>query len=358
MPIKSEELFKKAVEFNASDLHITVDEYPIYRVDGVLQIYKAFDVLTDLQVRDIIFGFCSPEQKELLLINKELDFSVSPGGFARFRVNAFFQKGFLAASCRRIPSEVPSMVSLNLPSVLTELCRLPQGLVLVTGPSGHGKSTTLASIIDYINKTRSERIITIEDPIEYIFVDDKSVIQQREMYTDTLSWGVALRSSLRQDPNVLLIGEMRDLETMASAVTIAETGHLVFATLHANSASQAVDRIIDSFPKEQQSQIRVQLSMMLEGVISQRLIPMLSGGRTPACEILLPTPGVRNLIREGKTYQIDNVISTSFDFGMTTLERSLAELVKKGKVSLEEAKKHTTNPADLTRMLSKNYAGI
>jgi len=358
MNFKAEDLFKKAVQLDASDIHLTCGESPVYRVDGALQVYKSFDTLTDSAMREIIFGLTTSEQKELLLINKEIDFSISSENVARFRVNAFFQKGTLAISLRRIPSKIPSLTDLSLPAILTDFCRLPQGLVLVTGPSGQGKSTTLAVMIDYINKTRAERIITIEDPIEYVFTNDKSIIEQREMHTDTLSWEVALRSSLRQDPNVLLVGEMRDPETIASAVTIAETGHLVFATLHTNSSAQAVDRIVDAFPEKQQNQIRVQLSMILEGVLSQRLIPMISGGRTPACEVLLATPAVRNLIREGKTHQIDNIIATSSDFGMLTLERSLADLVIKGKVSVDEAKKHTPNPADLVRILSKNYAGV
>jgi len=352
------EILKKAVEMNASDVHLSVGEPPIYRVDGFLRELAGAKILDDSDIRQLVFEVCTPSQKEILLINKELDFSFDLEENARFRVNAFFERGSLASAFRKIPLVVPTLSDLAVPSVVTDLCRLKQGLVLVTGASGQGKSTTLAAMIDYINKTRSEHIITIEDPIEYLFKNEKSIIQQRELHTDTHSWESALKSSLRQDPNVLLVGEMRDLETVSSAITIAETGHLVFATLHTNSASQAVDRVIDVFPQDQQNQIRVQLSMILEGVIRQRLVPQIKGGRIASFEVLLATPAVRNLIREGKTHQIDNVIATSLDFGMLTLERSLADLIKQGKVSLEEAKKHSSNPSNLARIVSKNYGNL
>ena len=352
-------LLTDMVNMGASDLHLAVGVPPSVRIEGELKILDAMGKLTEMQVSNIIFSCATPAQKDLFNINRDLDFSYTLSEKARFRVNAYWQKSTPAASFRKIPFEVPDLASLNLPAnIIKELCNLPQGLVLITGPSGQGKSTTLAAMINYINNSRSSHIITIEDPIEYIFTDNKSTIHQRELHTDTFSWEVALRSVLRQDPNVVLIGEMRDLETISSAITIAETGHLVLATLHTNSASQTVDRIIDVFPESQQNQVRVQLSLILEGVISQRLVPGIHKGRFPACEILLTTPALQNLIREGKTHQIDNIIVTSQDIGMKTLEMSLADLVFAGKITVEEAKKHSMKPADLARLVSKKYADI
>lgn len=346
------------MNMGASDLHISCGVPPSVRIDGELKILDSIGVLTENQVSAVIFSCATPAQKDIFNINREVDFSYALSSTARFRVNAYWQRSTPAVSFRKIPTEAPTMENLNLPLILKDLCNLPQGLVLITGPSGQGKSTTLASMINYINSNRSSHIITIEDPIEYVFTDNKATIHQRELHTDTFSWEVALRSVLRQDPNVVLIGEMRDLETISAAITIAETGHLVLATLHTNSASQTIDRIIDVFPENQQNQIRVQLSLILEGVVSQRLIPGIQKGRYPACEILLTTPALQNLIREGKTHQIDNIIVTSQDIGMRTLEMSLADLVFAGKITADEAKKHSMKPADLTRLVSKKYADI
>lgn len=343
---------QKTVELNASDLHLTVGAPPILRIKGsLLSVPGVSDILGPEDVERLIFELVSEEQKDLLLTQKEIDFSFAYGEEARFRVNAFHQRGYLAASLRRIPLEIPTLDELKLPKVLAEFCNLPQGFILVTGPTGHGKSTTIAAMIQRINETRPVHVITIEDPIEYIYSHQKALIDQREMHLDTYSWEVSLRSALREDPDVVMIGEMRDYETIAAAITIAETGHLVFATLHTNSASQTVDRIIDAFPADQQQQVRVQLSVILEGVIAQRLIPSLQGDLVPAVEIMLPSSAVRSVIREGKTHQLDNVISTSFDQGMVSLERALAQLVNDGKVDPEVAKAYTLRPEEFNRLV-------
>ncbi len=346
------DLLHKVLEAKASDLHLTVGAPPTLRVDGQLTPVVGTEVLTSDTAKNLVFELLSEEQKEVFLANKELDFSYSlPDIKARFRVNAFFQRGEISAALRHIPLQVPSLEELNLPPILADFCKLPQGFILVTGPTGHGKSTTVAAMIRQINETRKVHIVTIEDPIEYIFSHQKSLIEQRELHLDTHSWEIALRSALREDPDVVFIGEMRDFETISAAVTIAETGHLVLATLHTNSAAQTIDRIIDVFPEHQQQQIRIQLAATIEGIVAQRLVPAIGGGRVPACEILLATAAVRNIIRERKTHQIDNVITTSVDLGMASLERSLAELVKAGKVSLEEAQMHTLRPQELKRLV-------
>ncbi|MEX0888099.1 MAG: PilT/PilU family type 4a pilus ATPase, partial [Patescibacteria group bacterium] len=331
-------LLQKTIELNASDLHLTVGAPPVLRIRGDLTPAPGTDILGPDQLEQLVFELVSDEQKDLLLTQKEIDFSFAYGEEARFRVNAFHQRGYLAASLRRIPLKIPTLEELNLPKVLAEFCNLPQGFILLTGPTGHGKSTTIAAMIQRINETRPVHIITIEDPIEYIYPHLKSLVDQREMHLDTYSWEVALRSALREDPDVVMIGEMRDYETISSAITIAETGHLVLATLHTNSASQTVDRIIDSFPEAQQQQVRIQLSSILEGVIAQRLVPSLQGALVPAVEIMLPSPAVRSTIREGKTHQLDNVIATSFDQGMISLERALSQLVNEGKIDPQVAK--------------------
>ena len=346
-------LLQKTIDLNASDLHLTVGAPPILRVRGDLTPVPAAEILGPEQVEQLIFELVSDEQKDLLLTQKEIDFSFAFGEEARFRVNAFHQRGYLAASLRRIPLKIPSLEELNLPSILGEFCNLPQGFILITGPTGHGKSTTIAAMIQRINETRPVHIVTIEDPIEYIFPHEKSLVDQREMHMDTFSWEVALRSALREDPNVVMIGEMRDYETIASAITIAETGHLVFATLHTNSASQTVDRVIDAFPETQQQQVRVQLASILEGVIAQRLVPSVQGALVPAVEIMLPSPAVRSIIREGKTHQLDNVIATSFDQGMVSLERALAQLVNDGKLDPQVAKLHAIHPEEVTRLIKQ-----
>ncbi|OGC55618.1 type IV pili twitching motility protein PilT [candidate division WWE3 bacterium RIFCSPHIGHO2_01_FULL_48_15] len=344
---------QKTIERNASDLHLTVGMPPTLRIRGDLVPLADSEPLKPEEVEELVFELTSDEQKDLLLTQKEIDFSFAYGDAARFRVNAFHQRGYLAASLRRIPLKVPTIEELNLPKIVFDFCKLPQGLILVTGPTGHGKSTTLAAMIQQINETRPVHIITIEDPIEYIFPHRKGIVDQREMHLDTYSWEVALRSALREDPNVVMIGEMRDYETIASAITIAETGHLVLATLHTNSAAQTIDRIIDAFPEMQQQQVRVQLSSILEGVLSQRLVPSIAGTLVPAIEILLPSPAVRSIIREGKTHQIDNVIATSFDQGMISLERALAQLVNDGKVALEVARAQTVRPEEFQRLVKK-----
>jgi len=344
-------LLQKTIELNASDLHLTVGAAPALRIKGDLNPLPGTEIQGPDEVERLIFELVSDEQKDLLLTQKEIDFSFAYGEEARFRVNAFHQRGYLAASLRRIPLKIPTIEELKLPKVIYEFCNLPQGFILITGPTGHGKSTTIAAMIQQINETRPVHVITIEDPIEYIYPHQKALIDQREMHLDTYSWEVALRSVLREDPDVVMIGEMRDYETIASAITVAETGHLVFATLHTNSASQTVDRIIDAFPEMQQQQVRVQLSAILEGVIAQRLIPSLVGDRVPAVEIMLPSPAVRSIIREGKTHQLDNVISTSFDQGMISLERSLAQLVNEGKIDREVARMHALHPEEFERLV-------
>lgn len=346
-------LLQKTIERNASDLHLTVGAPPTLRVRGDLSPLPDAQPLGPQEVEELVFALTSDEQKDLLLTQKEIDFSFAYGEAARFRVNAFHQRGYLAASLRRIPLKIPTISELNLPKVVFDFCQLPQGFVLVTGPTSHGKSTTLAAMIQQINETRPEHVITIEDPIEYIFPHRKGLVDQREMHLDTYSWEVALRSALREDPDVVMIGEMRDYETIASAITIAETGHLVLATLHTNSAAQTIDRIIDAFPEMQQQQVRAQLSSILEGVLSQRLVQAIDGTLTPAVEILLPSPAVRSIVRDGKTHQLDNVIATSFDQGMVSLERSLAQLVNDGKVAFEVARAQTVRPEEFQRLVKK-----
>jgi len=346
-----QDLLSYTVDKNASDLHISTGAPPIVRLNNELSPIPGYPVLESEKVEELLYHLLKPEQKEILLMNKEIDFSFAFGDKARFRINAFHQRGYLSAALRRIPYRIPTIEELNLPKILYEFCKLPQGFILVTGPTGQGKSTTLASMINQINETRKVHIITIEDPIEYIFSNKKSLVEQREMHLDTHAWDIALRSVLREDPDVVLVGEMRDYETISAAVTVAETGHLVFATLHTNSAAQTIDRIVDVFPEHQQQQIRVQLSSTLEGIVSQRLIPTVEGTMTPAVEVLLATPAVRSLIRDGKTHQIDNTISTSADIGMISLERSLANLVVSGKVAREVALTRTLKPDSLERMI-------
>ena len=351
MKINATQLLEKVVALNASDLHIGVNCQPYVRINMALQILTEFPVMTVDDVEFFLSQILDARQRELLEVNKELDFSVALGTKARFRVNAFFQKGYPSIALRYIPIIVPPLESLNLPSYFGNICNLKQGLILVVGPTGHGKSTTIASMLDRINETRSEHILTIEDPIEYVFTNKKSLVEQRELYLDTHSWGVALKSILRQDPNVVLIGEMRDAETVSSALQISETGHLVFATLHTNSASQTIERIISSFPAEKQEEIRSQLSQVIEVVISQRLIPSEKKKVVPAIEVMLGSDAVRSLIREGRAHMLDNVIKTSSQIGMVSLERSLADLVKNELIKFEEAIKYTSRPDELRRLI-------
>lgn len=345
-----QQLFSEAVRVEASDLHLVVGFPPMLRVAGSLEPIAGLTPLTPQDTETLTFATLNASQKELLLNNREIDLSVSsPVG--RFRANIYFQKDSVSGAYRLIPSKIKTIEELGLPAICQQFVKLRQGLVLVTGPTGHGKSTTLAAMIQTINQTRALHIVTIEDPIEYIYPKGLSIISQREMHQDTHSWNLALRSVLREDPDVVLVGEMRDFETIAAALTVAETGHLVFATLHTNSAAQTIDRIVDVFPENQQGQVRLQLSSTLEGVLSQRLIPATTGGRIAVGEILTGTPAVRSTIRDGKTHLLDNVIQTSAEFGMMTLETSLARAVKEGKVNIEVATAFAVRPEELGRLL-------
>ncbi len=353
MNLKIKNLLQLTVDQDASDLHLLVGSPPIIRVDGELTPVTNEGLLGPKEIEELLEGVMTSEQLGRLSVNKEIDFSISFSDKARFRVNAYTQKGTLAASFRRIPLLIPSIDSLHLPKILHSFTTLKQGLILVTGPTGHGKSTTLAAIIDEVNANRACHIITIEDPIEFVFRPKRAIISQREMHNDTHSWVVALRSVLREDPDVVLVGEMRDYDTIAATLTIAETGHLVFATLHTNSAAQTVDRIVDVFPDEQQKQVRLQLSNVLEAVFSMRLIPMITGGRVVAHEIMLGSTAIKTAIREGKSHQIDSIIQTSSEIGMSTMESSLAELVKEGKITLSVAQDYSLRPEELTRLVRR-----
>ncbi len=346
-------LLDKVVEMGVSDLHLGVGVSPVVRINTALTPLSDISPLTVEDVEYFISQILNQQQKDILDVNKEMDLSVALAKKVRFRVNVFFQKGYPAVALRAIPLTVPTLDKLNLPDIVGKLADMKQGLVLVVGPTGHGKSTTIASMIERINTTRAEHIITIEDPIEYVFSNKKSLIEQREMFLDTHSWEVALRAVLRQDPNVVFIGEMRDHESMSAALTIAETGHLVFTTLHTNSAAQTIDRIIDSFPEHQQDQVRIQLSQIIEAVVSQRLVPSPTKGMIPAIEVMLANNAIRNLIRENKTHQIDNVISTSGSLGMFTLEKGLSALVNTGDLDFETAIKYSNNQTELKRLVKE-----
>jgi len=345
------ELLQLTVEKNASDLHVISGIPPTLRIDGELSPIPNEAVLTPDTIGAQLKEVLTSEQLQRLAVNKEIDFSLPFSDKARFRVNAYTQKGSFAAAFRKIPLTVPEVDQLGLPKILHSFTTLKQGFVLVTGPTGHGKSTTLAAMINEINRSRATHIVTIEDPIEFVFRAEKSIISQREMRADSHSWQVALRSVLREDPDVVLVGEMRDYETIASALTVAETGHLVFATLHTNSAAQTIDRIVDVFPEEQQGQVRLQLSNVIEAVFSMRLIPALAGGRVVAYEVMLGTTAIKTSIREGKTHQIESVLQTSQEVGMNTIETSLAALVTSGKISLEVAQSYSLRPEQLTRLI-------
>ncbi len=346
-------LMLTAAQQNASDLHLAVGRRPTLRVDGTLVSLGSEPILTPEDTQGLVLSMLTPVQKEKFLKFGDLDFSYAFEDKVRFRVNVFFQRGFMAAALRLIPAQIRTIEELNLPSILREFTKLNQGFVLIVGPAGHGKSTTLAALVDEINHNRTEHIITIEDPIEYLFVQDKSIVSQREVKSDSPTFHRALRSLLRQDPDVVLIGEMRDQESISTALTAAETGHLVFSTLHTNSAAQTIDRIIDSFPANQQGQISSQLAAVLVGIVSERLMPRIEGGRVPACEVMFVNSAIRNLIREKKVYQIDLVIETSTQEGMTSLNRSLAELVRRKEISLENAELYSLNPAELRVLLER-----
>ncbi|XOA42775.1 MAG: type IV pilus twitching motility protein PilT [Candidatus Nealsonbacteria bacterium] len=344
-------LLELIIKEQASDLHLSVGHPPIIRISGRLVPLIKEKKLSPEDTKNLAFALMNALQREEFLKEKEIDFSYNFREKSRFRVNIFFQKGYVSCALRLVPVKIKTISELNLPPVLYEFTRAKQGFVLVCGPSSQGKSTTLASLIDEINHTRADHIITIEDPIEYIFTPDKSIIDQRELGRDTLSFAKALRSTFRQDPDVIMLGEMRDVETMSTAITAAETGHLVFTTLHTNSAAQTIHRIVDSFPPEQQNQIRFQISSSLLGVISQRLVPRIKGGLIPACEVMISNPAIANLIRENKIHEIPTVIETSLEQGMISLNRSLSDLVKRKEVSLETALIYSLIPKELKMLI-------
>jgi twitching motility protein PilT len=339
------------VKRDASDLHLQVGVPPQIRVDGRLAAIEDAPVLQPADLEQLVYSLLDDEQKEVLIKDKEVDFSFSFGQYGRFRVNAFHERGNLAAALRLIPTKIRTLEDLGMPKVVMGFADLPRGLVLVTGPTGSGKSTTLAALVDKINSEKAAHILTIEDPIEYAHNSKKSIVVQREIHYDTYSFAAALRSSLRQDPDVVLIGEMRDLETISAAITIAETGHLVLATLHTNSAAQSIDRMVDVFPPHQQQQIRVQLAGMLQAICAQRLVPTIGGGRIAAAEILVATPAIRNIIREGKTHQIDAAIQTGAEYGMQSMDRTLVNLIHSGKITYEEAKNFAVDVSELDRLM-------
>ncbi|MFA4029404.1 MAG: hypothetical protein GDYSWBUE_000154 [Candidatus Fervidibacterota bacterium] len=347
-----DDLLRVVVEKNASDLHLCVGVPPVLRIDG--RLYRTpFMPAEPAQTQRLIYEILTDDQIQRFENDLELDFSYSLQNIARFRVNVFKDRGNVAAAFRLIPRRIPSIRELGLPIILEELILKPRGLILVTGPTGSGKSTTLAAMIDHLNNTDSRHVITIEDPIEYMHTHKKCIINQREIGQDTLSFAKALRSALREDPDVILVGEMRDLETIATAITAAETGHLVLATLHTNNAAETIDRIIDVFPAEQQAQIRVQLSNNLVAVLSQQLLPRASGrGRVAAMEIMIATPAIRNLIREGKTHQIPSIIQTSGEHGMQTMDQALRDLYLQGIITYEDAMARAQRPEELKKMLA------
>jgi twitching motility protein PilT len=349
--LKIELLLEEVVKHKASDLHIQVGLPAMIRIDGSLRPSQLGGVLNEEQVETLIFAILDDEQKQILLKDKEFDFSFSFGDLGRFRVNAFHERGNLAAAFRLIPNDILTVEQLGIPPVVNKFADYPRGLVLVTGPTGSGKSTTLAALVHKINVERASHIITIEDPIEYTHKSIKSVIVQREVHYDTYSFSAALRSSLRQDPDVVLLGEMRDLETIAAAITIAETGHLVFATLHTNSAAQSLDRMIDVFPPHQQPQIRAQLSNILQAIVCQRLVPTIGGGRVAAAEIMIATPAVRNIIREGKSHQLDAVIQTGAEYGMQSMDKTLVNLIHSGQITYDEARNFAVDLEELDRLM-------
>jgi twitching motility protein PilT len=352
MEIDFAEILKQTVELKASDLHMTVGAPPVIRVRGELRGLDDYSPLTSKDTRDLIYGILSNDQRKRLEQEWQVDFSYSVPMFGRFRVNAYMQRASVGAAFRLIPDEIKTVDQLGLPPVMHELVKKPRGFVLVTGPTGSGKSTSLAAMIDEINQTRKQHILTIEDPIEFLHRHKSCVVNQREIGNDAVSFELGLKAALRQDPDVILVGEMRDLETISTALTAAETGHLVFATLHTQDTAQTIDRIIDVFPPHQQQQVRVQLSVALEGIMTQQLLPTADGsGRIACCEVLSLTPAVRNLIREGKTHQIHSVLQTSASQGMQSMDSALAQLVRKGKITMELAEQRSSTPEELRRLM-------
>jgi twitching motility protein PilT len=354
MAVTLHELLKITVDRGATDLHITTNTPPVIRIDGALE-RLPLPALTAPETKRLAYSVLTDAQKHRLEETLELDLSFGIKGLARFRANVFFQRGAVAAAFRRIPYEILGFKELGLPPIVESLCEKPRGLVLVTGPTGSGKSTSLAAMLDKVNAEKPVHIVTIEDPIEYLHTHKKATINQRELHSDTLAYPNALRSVLREDPDVVLIGEMRDLETIESALRIAETGHLTFATLHTNSAPQTINRIIDVFPEHQQSQVRAQLSFVLEGIICQTLLPRSGGkGRVLACEVLIPNAAVRNLIREDKVHQIYSTMQTGqLKHGMQTFNQSLATLYQRRLISLQEALSYSSSPEELQDMINR-----
>ncbi len=352
MSLDFADLLLEVIERNASDLHLTAGAHPTVRVRGRLQPLEDYPVLTTEQTRETIYSILSNDQRQRLETDWQIDFAYAIPGRARFRVNAYYQRSAIGAAFRLIPFSIKTVEELGLPVVMHDLAKRPRGFVLVTGPTGSGKSTSLAAVVDEINSTREEHIMTIEDPIEFLHGHKKCIVNQREIGSDASSFAAGLKAALRQDPDVILVGEMRDLETIHTALTAAETGHLVFATLHTQDAPQTIDRIIDVFPAEQQQQVRVQLSVALQGIITQQLLPTADGaGRVAACEVLLATPAIRNLIREGKTHQIYSSLQTGASIGMQTMDAALATLVRSGKISQQLAESRSSTPDELRRLL-------
>ncbi len=348
------ELLEQMVKMGASDLHLTVGAPPVVRIDGKLQRLQGYDILTSEQTKKLSYSMLNEKQKLKFEQNSELDFSFGIEQMSRFRCNIFMQRGNVAVALRQIPYRIRSFEELGLPKVVADFSKLPRGLVLVTGPTGSGKSTTLAAIIDKINKERPVHIITVEDPIEYLHRHQMALVNQREVYSDTNSFAAALKYALREDPDVVLVGEMRDLETIEAALSISETGHLAFATLHTNSAAESINRIVDSFPTNQQEQIRVSLSFSLQAIISQTLIPKIGGGRVLALEIMICTPAIRALIRDDKIHQMYSMIQSGQKYGMKTMNQSLAELYLAGKITLNDSMNYSPNPQELGEMLSRH----
>jgi len=350
---KLKELLGATLTQRASDLHISVGHPPVLRIAGRLVALVKRKKISPEDSKGLAFELMSEEQQQRFLKEKEVDFSYNFEDKARFRVNIFYQRENISCAFRYIPAKISTIEELSLPPILHEFIRRSQGFILITGPSSQGKSTTLAALIDEINHTRADHIITIEDPIEYIFKDDRSIVDQRELYRDTLSFAKALKSTFRQDPDVIMVGEMRDPETISTAITASETGHLVLATLHTNSASQTIHRIVDTFPGTQQGQIRAQLSGSLLGVVSQRLVPRIRGGLIPACEIMMNTAAIANLIRENKIHEVPLVIETSAELGMISLNRYLANLVRAKEIALNIAQSYSLNPAELRNLVRR-----
>ena len=349
--LRIEILLEEIVRKNASDLHLHVGLPPMMRLDGALTPISGYQKLNAEEVETLVFAILDEDQRRILLKDKEFDFSFAFGDLGRFRVNAFHEKGNLAASIRLIPNQIKTITELGMPQIIQNFAEFPRGLVLITGPTGSGKSTTLAALVDKINSEKAQHIITIEDPIEFTHKSKRSAVVQREVHYDTYSFTAALRSALRQDPDVVLIGEMRDLETISAAITIAETGHLVFATLHTNSAAQSIDRMIDVFPPHQQPQVRSQLANILQGICAQRLIPAIGGGRVVSAEVLVANAAVRNIIREGKTHQLDAVIQTGADQGMQTMDRTLVKLVQTGVITYDNAREYAVDIVEFERLM-------